>query len=106
VVKYGKNLIERQHQQERLANVAIDLYASLAVLSRASATVRAKGAEGAEELRIARSFVQAVKYRVVGELKEMDKNRDRERSAERDTQRNRVAETAYETPGYRFDYWV
>ncbi|MDQ5858904.1 MAG: acyl-CoA dehydrogenase family protein, partial [Acidobacteriota bacterium] len=75
VVKYGKNLIERQHQQERLANVAIDLYASLAVLSRASATVRANAGErAAEEVRIARTFVQAAKYRVVGELKEMDKN--------------------------------
>lgn len=106
VVKYGKNLIERQHQQERLANVAIDLYASLAVLSRASAGVRARGTErAADEIRVARSFVQGAKYRIVGELKEMDKNRDRERSAERDGHRNRIAETAYETPGYRFDYW-
>jgi acyl-CoA dehydrogenase family protein 9 len=107
VMKYGKSLIEKQHQQERLANVAIDLYASLAVLSRASAAVRSNGPErAAEELRIARTFVQAAKYRVVGELKEMDKNRDRQRSAERDGHRNRIAETAYETPGYRFDYWV
>lgn len=107
VMKYGKSLIEKQHQQERLANVAIDLYASLAVLSRASAAVRSNGPErAAEELRIARTFVQAAKYRVVGELKEMDKNRDRQRSAERDGHRNRIAETAYETPGYRFDFWV
>jgi acyl-CoA dehydrogenase family protein 9 len=107
VMKYGKSLIEKQHQQERLANVAIDLYASLAVLSRASAAVRSNGPErAAEELHIARTFVQAAKYRVVGELKEMDKNRDRERSAERDGHRNRIAETAYETPGYRFDFWV
>ena len=107
VVKYGKNLIERQYQQERLANVATDLYVSLAVLSRASAAVRRLGGERAEEeIRVARSFVQAAKYRVVGELKEMEKNRDRERSAERDGNRNRISETAYETPGYRFDYWI
>ena len=107
VVKYGKNLIERQYQQERLANVATDLYVSLAVLSRASAAVRRLGGERAgEEIRVARSFVQAAKYRIVGELKEMEKNRDRERSAERDGNRNRIAETAYETPGYRFDFWV
>lgn len=107
VVKYGKNLIERQHQQERLANVAIDLYASLAVLSRASAAIRAKGAERtAEEVRIARAFVQDAKYRMVGELKEMDKNRDRERSEARDSHRNRIADTAYDEPGYRFDFWV
>ncbi|HZI66305.1 MAG TPA: acyl-CoA dehydrogenase family protein [Thermoanaerobaculia bacterium] len=107
VVKYGKTLIERQHQQERLANVAIDLYVSLAVLSRSSAAVRAIGAErAAHEIRFARAFVQGAKYRIVGELKEMDKNRDRERSAERDGLRNRIAETAYETPGYRLDFWV
>jgi acyl-CoA dehydrogenase family protein 9 len=107
VVKYGKNLIERQYQQERLANVATDLYVSLAVLSRASAAVHRLGGERAgEEIRVARSFVQAAKYRVVGELKEMEKNRDRERSAERDGNRNQIAKTAYETPGYRFDFWV
>ena len=107
VRKFGKHLIERQHQQDRLANVAIDLYASLAVISRASAAVRANGAErAAHELRIARAFVRAAKYRVVGELKELDKNRDQERSEERDGERNRIAETAYESPGYRFDFWV
>ena len=107
VVKFGKGLIERQHQQERLANVAIDLYVSLAVLSRASAAARAGGGDrAAEEVRLARAFVQAAKYRIVGELKEMEKNRDRERSAERDGTRNRIADTACEAPGYLFDFWV
>jgi acyl-CoA dehydrogenase family protein 9 len=104
--RYGKHILERQYQQERLANVAVDLYASIAVLSRASSAVRRRGPEkAADEVRLARAFVQSAKYRVVGELKEMEKNRDRDRAAARDGERNAIAETAYSSPGYRFDFW-
>jgi len=104
--RYGKHILERQYQQERLANVAVDLYASVAVLSRASSSVRRRGPEkAAEEVRLARAFVQSAKYRVVGELKEMEKNRDRDHAAARDGERSVIAETAYSSPGYRFDFW-
>jgi acyl-CoA dehydrogenase family protein 9 len=106
LARYGKHVIERQYQQERLANVAVDLYAALAVLSRASSSVRRLGPEkAAEEARLARAFVQDAKYRVVGQLKEMEKNRDRDRAAERDGQRSLISDTAYERPGYAFDFW-
>ncbi|HEV8232018.1 MAG TPA: acyl-CoA dehydrogenase family protein [Thermoanaerobaculia bacterium] len=105
--RFGKHVIERQYQQERLANVALDLYASLAVLSRATSAVRRLGGDRAsDEVRLARAFVQAAKYRIVGELKEIDKNRDRERADARDAERTAIAETAYSSPGYRFDLWV
>jgi acyl-CoA dehydrogenase family member 9 len=104
--RFGKNVLEREYQQERLANVAVDLYACLAVLSRATSSVRRNGPEkAAEEIRIARVFVQTAKYRIVGELKEVEKNRDRERSAARDGARSAIAESAYGGAGYRFDYW-
>jgi acyl-CoA dehydrogenase family protein 9 len=104
LARSGKTVIEREYQQERLANVAVDLFASLAVLSRASSAVARAGADrSAEEVRLAKTFVQAAKYRIVGELKEMEKNRDR--SAERDGARTAIAEAAYEAMGYRFDYW-
>src|SRR5207253_1791305 len=105
--RYGKHILERQYQQERLANVAVDLYASIAVLSRASSAVRrgAREAAAAEEIRLARAFVRSAKYRMVGALKEMEKNRDRDRAAERDGERSAIAETAYSSPGYRFDFW-
>jgi acyl-CoA dehydrogenase family protein 9 len=96
--KYGKDVIGKQYHQERLANIAIDLYASLAVLSRATAAIQKRGSEkAAEEVRLAKAFVQAAKYRMVGHLKEMDKNRDVEQTA--------VSETAYAAPGYAFDFW-
>jgi acyl-CoA dehydrogenase family protein 9 len=104
--RYGKHILERQYQQERLANVAVDLYASLSVLSRASSSVRQlPAAISADEVRLARSFVQSAKYRIVGELKEMEKNRDRDHAAGRDGERSAIAETAYSSPGYRFDLW-
>jgi acyl-CoA dehydrogenase family protein 9 len=104
--RYGKHILERQYQQERLANVAVDLYASIAVLSRASSSVRRRGPEkAADEVRLARSFVLSAKYRVVGELKEMEKNRDRDHAAARDGERSAIAETAYSSPGYLFDFW-
>jgi len=104
--RYGKRILERQYQQERLANVAVDLYASIAVLSRASSSALRRGPEkAADEVRLARAFVQSAKYRVVGELKEMEKNRDRDHAAGRDGERSAIAETAYSPPGYRFDFW-
>ena len=97
--KYGKGVIGKQYHQERLANVAIDLYASLAVLSRATAAVGRKGSEkAAEEVRLARNFVQGAKYRMVGHLKEMDKNRDAELTA--------ISEATYGSLGYPFDLWA
>ncbi|MFY9552885.1 MAG: acyl-CoA dehydrogenase family protein [Thermoanaerobaculia bacterium] len=96
--KYGKDVIQKEYHQERLANVAIDLYGSLAVLSRATAAVARSGAEkAAEEVRLAKAFVQGAKHRMVGLLKEMDSNRDAERTA--------ISETAYEVLGYPFPLW-
>jgi acyl-CoA dehydrogenase family protein 9 len=106
VAKYGKDLLERQYQQERLANVAVDLYAALAVLSRASSALRARGREKtAEEIRLARAFVRDAKYRVVGSLKEMEKNRDRAHASGRDGERTANSATVSDAGGYRFDYW-
>jgi len=96
--KYGKGVIEKEYHQERLANIAIDLYASVAVLSRATATIARRGAEqAADEVRVAKAFVEGAKYRMVGALKEMDKNRDAEQTA--------ISETAYASLGYAFSLW-
>lgn len=98
--KYGKDVIQKEYHQERLANVAIDLYGSLAVLSRATAAIarsRGEAAKAAEEVRLARAFVRGAKYRMVGHLKEMDKNLDAEQTA--------ISETAYASLGYAFPLW-
>jgi len=97
--KHGEKVLEKQYQQERIADTAIDLYGSLAVLSRATTAIQAGGSErAADEVRLARAFVQAAKYRIVGRLKAMDKNRDPEKTA--------VADAVYETGSYRLDHWA
>ena len=98
VRKYGKGVLGKEYHQERLANVATDLYASLAVLSRATAAAEAGGDRAAREVRLARLFVRAARRRMVGALKEMDRNEDADTSA--------VAETVYENRSYPHDWWV
>ncbi len=96
--KYGKGVIAKEYHQERLADVAIDLYGSLAVLSRATSAIRRLGSEkAADEVRVAKAFVEGAKYRMVGHLKEMDRNRDAEQTA--------ISETAYSALGYAFPLW-
>jgi acyl-CoA dehydrogenase family protein 9 len=98
VRKYGKGVLGKEYHQERLANVATDLYASLAVLSRATAAAAAGGDRAAREVRLARLFVRAARRRMVGALKEMDRNEDADTSA--------VAETVYENRSYPHDWWA
>ncbi|HMF07723.1 MAG TPA: acyl-CoA dehydrogenase family protein [Thermoanaerobaculia bacterium] len=96
--RHGKEILEREYQQERLANTVIDLYACLAVLSRATAAVTRHGEEkAADELRVARAFVHDARYRIVGNLKRIDRNSDAETTA--------ISSRAYEKLAYGFDLW-
>ncbi len=96
--KYGKGVLTKEYHHERLANVGIDLYASVAVLSRATSSIEAKGAEkSAEEVRLARVFIRGARHRIVGQLKDMDRNLDPDVTA--------ISDTAYGSLGYAFPYW-
>jgi acyl-CoA dehydrogenase family protein 9 len=96
--KYGKEIIEKEYQQERLADVTIDLYAGFAVLSRATAAITRLGADkAADEIRLAKTFIRTARHRIVGNLKEMDRSPDEDLTA--------ISETAYAAGGYAFSYW-
>jgi acyl-CoA dehydrogenase family protein 9 len=96
--KYGKGIIEKEFQQERLADVTIDLYAGFAVLSRTTAAIARKGAaKAADEIRLAKTFIRRARHRMVGALKEMDRSPDADLTA--------ISETAYAAGGYAFGYW-
>jgi acyl-CoA dehydrogenase family protein 9 len=96
--KYGKGVLGKQYHQERLADVASDLYATLAVLSRATAAVAAKGpGRAGEEVRLAKAFAASARHRIVGHLKDMDRNIDADRTA--------IADTAYAARAYPHDWW-
>jgi len=96
--KHGKGIIEKEYQQERLADATIDLYAGFAVLSRATAAIAGSGAEkAADEIRLAKTFIRRARHRMVGNLKEMERSPDAELTA--------ISETAYRHGGYAFSYW-
>ncbi len=98
LLRHGKEIIQREYQQERLANAVIDLYACLATLSRASSAVARRGEEkAAADLRIARAFIDQAKYRLVGNLKRLDRNRDADFNA--------ISDAVYERLGYGLDFW-
>ncbi|HKF41706.1 MAG TPA: acyl-CoA dehydrogenase family protein [Thermoanaerobaculia bacterium] len=105
VRRHGKGILEKEYQQERAANIVMDLYACLAVISRATSAVAAKGSEkAAGEVRLAKAFVQSAKYRIVGQLKEMDRNVS-DPEGERDARNTKISDDAYEKLAYPFNYW-
>lgn len=76
--RHGKDIIERQFDQERMANAAIDIYLATCTLARASwAVEKAGGPEKAEaDLDHARLFVPAAARRARRAVRAMDRNQD------------------------------
>jgi acyl-CoA dehydrogenase family member 9 len=92
VIKHGKDIIEKQFLQERMANAAIDVYHAMAVLSRASAALDAAGGDGASaaaDLDCARIFVPMAMRRARRSVRALGRNQDARLKA--------IAERAIET---------
>ena len=97
--KHGKKVVDREYQQERLADVLIDLYAQIATLSRVTASLEKKGEEkAAGEVEIARWYCNEARHRMVGNLKALDKNRDADCTS--------ISDRVYEAGGYPYDLWA
>jgi acyl-CoA dehydrogenase family member 9 len=78
ILRSGKKIIEKQFQQERMANAAIDIYLAVAVLSRTTWELeRAGGEEGAKaHLDCARIFVPMATRRVRRNIRALRRNQD------------------------------
>ncbi len=78
LITYGKEVIERQFHQERLANAAIDIFLSTATLSRATWAIEKAGSpEQAEaDLDNARIFVSMAMRRTRRALRALERNQD------------------------------
>jgi acyl-CoA dehydrogenase family protein 9 len=78
LLKHGKAVIERQFLQLRLANAAIDIYMSVAVLSRTTWEIeRAGGVDAAvAELDCARVFIPAAMRRARRNIRALRVNQD------------------------------
>ena len=78
ILRSGKKIIERQFQQERMANAAIDIFLAVAVLSRTTWELeRLGGEEGAKaQLDCARIFVPMAARRTRRNIRALRRNQD------------------------------
>ena len=78
LIEHGKDVIERQFHQERLANAAIDIYLSTAVLSRATWAIKKAGSvsKAAADLENARIFIPMAMRRARRAVRALERNQD------------------------------
>lgn len=94
--KHGKNIIGQQFLSKRVADVAIDLFAGLCVLSRVTAILEKTPPQGAtDEIRIARIFTAQAKRRMNQNLRRLQRNEDGELRA--------LADSVVDREGYTWD---
>jgi alkylation response protein AidB-like acyl-CoA dehydrogenase len=79
--KHGKSIADRQHDLKRIADIGIDLYVGLCVLSRAAAASQGPGEQGEHAVRIARVFAQQAKRRMANAVRRITRNEDGEMNA-------------------------
>jgi acyl-CoA dehydrogenase family member 9 len=76
--KYGKNIAGRQHMLKRVADMTIDLFVGLCVLSRATALAAESGEEGRQAAAIAHAFARQAKRRLANNVRRIERNEDEE----------------------------
>lgn len=77
LIEHGKAIIDRQMLHERMANAAIDIYLSTAVLSRVTSALGKHGEEGATaDLDAARIFIPMSMRRTRRAIRALDRNQD------------------------------
>ena len=77
LMKHGRQVIERQFLQERMANAAIDIYLSVAVLSRVTSAIERDGEDGAAaDLDMARLFIPMAMRRARRQIRALRSNQD------------------------------
>ncbi|GAC1342135.1 MAG: acyl-CoA dehydrogenase family protein [Myxococcales bacterium] len=94
--RYGKEIVEKQFATRRLADIAIDLLAMCATISRTSLLIERRGlAACTQELNMTFAFCQEAKRRIRGNLRASQKNNDEELKA--------VADHVLSVGGYERD---
>src|SRR5689334_2914966 len=94
--KHGREIAEMQYTQKRVAEMAMELYAIAACLSRTTRAVEKRGEDGARrELDLTSIFVASAERRLAEIVRTFDHNDDELRKA--------VAAKTYTDGGYPFD---
>jgi alkylation response protein AidB-like acyl-CoA dehydrogenase len=76
--KYGKRIAGRQQMLKRVADMTIDLFVGLCVLSRATALAAEPGDEGRQAVALAHAFVRQAKRRLASNVRRIERNEDEE----------------------------
>ena len=93
---HGPEIAEMQYTQMRIANVAIDLYALAACLSRTSLAIEQRGEGGASrEIDLTTMFASAAHSRMLQNIARLEHNDDELRKS--------IAARTYTDRGYSFD---
>jgi acyl-CoA dehydrogenase family member 9 len=80
--RHGKEIAEMQYTQRRAADVAIDLYALAACVSRTTRAIERRGEEGARrEIELTSVFAGGAEKRIASNLASFDRNDDELRKA-------------------------
>jgi acyl-CoA dehydrogenase family protein 9 len=74
--KYGKSIAGRQHMLKRVADMTIDLFVGLCVLSRATTLAAEAGDEGRQAAAIAHTFARQAKRRMANNVRRIERNED------------------------------
>jgi hypothetical protein len=74
--KYGKGISEQQHAQRRVADLMIDLFVGLCVVSRADSVIRSDPASAAQVIDIAKIFTHQARRRMVRNVRGVEHNED------------------------------
>lgn len=80
--RHGKNIAEMQYTQKRVADVATDLYALTACISRTTRAIEKRGEEGSRrEIDLLVMFARAARLRLAENVAAFDDNDDEHRKA-------------------------
>jgi len=94
--KYRKNIIHQEFILNRLADMTIDLYAMIAVISRVDSLLKEKGPKNAhKQLTICKTFCEEAWRRIRRNARQVDNNID--------PWRKEISIDACEANGYQFD---
>ena len=93
--KHGKSIASRQYALKRVADIAIDLFVGLCVLSRATKLAAVPGGPGEQAVGMAHVFAQQAKRRMAHQVRRISSNEDEEM--------NRLAGFMLERASYPWD---
>lgn len=93
LMKFGKDVITKQFAQRRLADMAIDLFAMVAVISRLD-TLLESHANAEYDLTVGKVFIEDAWRRIRRNARQLDANVDKERK--------QICEMVYERGAYPF----